>query len=151
VRDGVGLNFPAEFPTPGVRTIEDLTRFGEGVPAEQQIKTLVYVANYDGRSSYLLALLRGDHQLHETKLTDAMAGVEVRPAHPEEIFSLLGANAGSLGAVGAKKKAKESGKEVSIIADLALKGRRNMTTGANINDYHIRGVDLERDISVDKW
>src|SRR5262249_50035268 len=51
VRDGVGLNFPAEFPTPGVRTIEDLTRFGEGVPAEQQIKTLVYVANYDGRSS----------------------------------------------------------------------------------------------------
>jgi prolyl-tRNA synthetase len=53
--------------------------------------------------------------------------------------------------VGAKKKARESGKEVSIIADLALRGRHNMTTGANTDDYHIRGVDLQRDISVDNW
>jgi prolyl-tRNA synthetase len=151
IRDGVGLDFPTEFPTPGVRTIEDLVKFGEGVPAEQQIKTLVYVFREDGRSRYLLVLLRGDHQLHETKLTDSLAGIEVRPAQAEEIFALLGANAGSLGAVGAKKKAKESGSEVFIIADLALRGRHNMTTGANTDDYHIRGVDVGRDIKVDQW
>jgi prolyl-tRNA synthetase len=151
VHDGVGLDFPKEFPTPGVRTIEDLTKFGEGVPAEQQIKTLVYISSKDATSHYFLTLLRGDHQLHETKLADALAGTQVRPAQAEEIFDLLGAHAGSLGAVGAKKKARETGKEVSIIADMALRGRHNMTTGANIDDYHIRGVDMQRDISVDKW
>jgi prolyl-tRNA synthetase len=151
IRDGVGLDFPTEFPTPGVRTIEDLVTFGEGVPAEQQIKTLVYTSS-DGRGArFLLVLLRGDHQLHETKLNDALAGLQVRPAHGEEIFGLLGANAGSLGAVGAKKKALESGSEVFIIADLALRGRHNMTTGANIDNYHIRGVDVARDIKVDQW
>jgi prolyl-tRNA synthetase len=151
IRDGVGLDFPTEFPTPGVRTIEDLVTFGEGVPAEQQIKTLVYTST-DGRGArFLLVLLRGDHQLHETKLNDALAGLQVRPAHGEEIFGLLGANAGSLGAVGAKKKALESGSEVFIIADLALRGRHNMTTGANIDNYHIRGVDVARDIKVDQW
>ena len=151
IRDGVALGFPTEFPTPGVRTIADLEKFLEGVPGEQQIKTLVYVSTKDGKSQYLLVLLRGDHQLHETKLNDALAGLEVRPAHAEEIYDLLGANAGSLGAVGAKKKARERGKELAIVADLALRGRHNMTTGANVDDYHIRGVDLQRDISVDKW
>lgn len=151
VADGIGLDFPAEFPTPGVRTIEDLTTFGQGVPADRQIKTLVYVMTRDGQSKSLLVLLRGDHQLHETKLTDNLAGGEARPAHPEEISTLLGANAGSLGAVGAKQKARASGKDVYIIADNSLRGRRNMTTGANTDDYHIRGVEVERDIKVDQW
>jgi len=99
----------------------------------------------------MLVLLRGDHQLHETKLIDNLAGADARPAQPEEIYSLLGANAGSLGAVGAKQKARLSGKEVFIIADNALRVRRNMTTGANVDDYHIRGVEVERDIKVDQW
>jgi prolyl-tRNA synthetase len=151
VADGIGLDFPAEFPTPGVRTIEDLTTFGEGVPADRQIKTLVYIMTRDGQSKSLLVLLRGDHQLHETKLTDNLAGGEARPAQPDEISELLGANAGSLGAVGAKQKARASGKDVYIIADNSLRGRRNMTTGANTDDYHIRGVEVERDIKVDQW
>jgi prolyl-tRNA synthetase len=151
IHDEVGPDFPREFSTPGVRTIEDLVQFGEGVPAEQQIKTLVYVSSEEGRARFLLVLLRGDHQLHDTKLTDALPGLQVRPAQAQEIFDLLGANAGSLGAVGAKKRAQESGKEISIIADLALRGRHNMTTGANIDNYHIRGVDVGRDIKVDRW
>jgi prolyl-tRNA synthetase len=151
IKDGVGLDFPAEFPTPGVKTIEDLTHFGDGVPAEQQIKTLVYIASKDGVSEHLLVLLRGDHQLHETKLADGLAGAEARPARPEEILELLGANAGSLGAVGAKQKARTQGKQVRIIADNALRRRRSMTTGANVDGYHIRGVDVERDIKVDHW
>ena len=151
VEDGIGLDFPAEFPTPGVRTIDDLTSFGAGVPAERQIKTLVYIMTRNGQSQALLVLLRGDHQLHETKLMDNLAGGEARAAQAEEIYALLGANAGSLGAVGAKQKARASGKDVYIIADNALRGRRNMTTGANTDDYHIRGVEVERDIKVDRW
>lgn len=151
IRDGVGLDFPSEFPTPGVKTIEDLAQFGDGVPAQQQIKTLVYVASKNGQAEHLLVLLRGDHQLHETKLTDGLAGAEARPAQAEEIFGLHGASAGSLGAVGAKQKARAQGKDVRIIADNALRRRRNMTTGANVDDYHIRGVDVERDIKVDQW
>ncbi len=175
IRDGIGLNFPAEFPTPGVRTIEDLTKFEGGAPANQQIKTLVYLRNEPNihpereasaprhereheepaaaSSSWLMVLLRGDHQLHETKLSDALGGRAAHAASASEIHALLGANPGSLGAVGAKKRAAEriSGQTIRIIADNALRGRRNMTTGANTDDYHIRGVDVERDIKVDQW
>jgi prolyl-tRNA synthetase len=151
VKEGIGLDAPVEFPTPGVRTIEDLTTFQGGAAADQQIKTLVFVTTKEGKSQYVLALLRGDHQLHETKLADSLAGADARPAQPEEIYNLLGANAGSLGGVGAKAKARERGQEIRILADLALKGRRNMTTGANRDDYHLRGVNISRDIAVDRW
>ncbi|HEX8491402.1 MAG TPA: proline--tRNA ligase [Pyrinomonadaceae bacterium] len=151
IKDGLGLDAPVEFPTPGVRTIEDLTTFPGGAAADQQIKTLVYIVNREGEAQPLLALLRGDHQLHETKLMDALGATDIRPAHPEEIRELLGASAGSLGGVGAKAKAREQGRELRIIADLALKGRRNMTTGANKDDYHLRGVNIARDIPVDQW
>src|SRR5918912_1070608 len=85
IKDGIGLDSTVEFPTPGVRTIEDLTTFPGGAAADRQIKTLVYVASRDGEQEFVLALLRGDHQLHETKLSDALAGAEVRAAQPEEI------------------------------------------------------------------
>lgn len=151
VTDEAGLNQPEEFPTPGVRTIEDLTTFPGGAAAERQIKTLVYMTKSgNGNTLPLLILLRGDHQLHETKLADLGLG-EARPAHPAEIRELLGASAGSLGAVGARERIRIRYPEWRIIADEALKGRRNMTTGANKDDHHIRGVDVERDIQVDKW
>ncbi len=70
----------------------------------------------------------------------------VRPAQPDEIRQLLGASAGSLGGVGVVQKAREAGHEISILIDYALEGRRNMTTGANKDDYHLRGVDVNRDI-----
>lgn len=171
IQDGVGLEFPAEFPTPSVRTIEDLTKFPGGAAAEAQIKTLVYSSvnntdsskllfsgdvskeKFDESPKYYLVLLRGDHQLQETKLAEALAANYLRAASAAEIHALLGANPGSLGAVGAKKRAAERIPEVKIhiIADAGLKGRRNMTTGANTDDYHIRGVDIDRDIRVDQW
>ena len=155
VRDGSGLDFPAEFPTPGVRTIEDLANFAGGAAAESQIKTLVFIDNGgpDSGVTYYLALLRGDHQLHETKLADTLGVTNARAATAEEIYGLLGANPGSLGAVGAKKRASElrPGANVRIVADHALRSRRNMTTGANIDDYHLRGIDVGRDIKVDQW
>ncbi len=151
IKDGIGLDAPVEFPTPNVRTIEDLITFPGGADADRQIKTLVYISTKDDEAQLVLALLRGDHQLHETKLSDALASDEVRPARPEEIVESLGASAGSLGGVGAKAKAREAGKEIRILADLALKNRRNMTTGANKDDHHLRGVNISRDIPVDKW
>jgi prolyl-tRNA synthetase len=64
---------------------------------------------------------------------------------------LLGAGAGSLGGVGAKERARAANRDLKIVADAGLKNRRNMTTGANKDDHHLRGVDISRDISVDEW
>lgn len=146
--DEKGLDAPEEFPTPNIRTIEQLANFEGGASAERQIKSLIYIADEE---KFVIALLRGDHPLQETKLQDALSASEIRPAQDEEIFALLGAHAGSLGGVNAKEKAKANGKEVFIIGDNALKNRSNMTTGANRDDFHLRGVDVERDIPVEKW
>lgn len=151
ITDEEGSNAPEEFPTPNIRTIEQLANFEGGAVATRQIKSLVYLAKSGDEEKFVLALLRGDHPLQETKLLDALGANEIRPAEDEEIFSLLGAHAGSLGGVGAKEKATANGKEVFIIADTSLKNRRNMTTGANRDDFHFRGVDIQRDIRVEKW
>jgi prolyl-tRNA synthetase len=139
VSDGPGLDAPERFPTPGVRTIEDLVAFEGGAPAERQVKTLVYLL--DG--ALTLALLRGDHQVAEQKLLDGTGSRELRPASDDEIRAALGASAGSLGAVGVR--------DLPVYADLVLRGRRDMMTGANQDDHHTRGVDVERDIAVTGW
>lgn len=138
VVDGMWLPAPERFPTPGARTIEDLANDFEA-PANRQVKTLVYVL--DGRLT--LVLLRGDHSLVEQKLADATGAGSLRPAHPDEIREALGASPGSLGAVGVT--------ELPIVADEALRGRRGMFTGANTDDVHLRGVDVDRDIRAGWW
>jgi prolyl-tRNA synthetase len=151
ISDDAGPDAPEEFPTPGVRTIEDLISFPGGADASRQIKSLVFFATIDGEQRPVLVLLRGDHQLHETKFADSLRATAVRPAHPEEIRNLLGASAGSLGGVGARAKARSAKSDLRIVADSALRNRRNMTTGANKDDHHLRGVDIARDIEVDEW
>jgi prolyl-tRNA synthetase len=84
-----------KFATPGVVTIEALSKAPYSVPANRQIKTLVYVAD----SKPVIILIRGDDQLNETKFMAKTGAVAVRPATPEEIQPLLGAKPGSLGAV----------------------------------------------------
>jgi prolyl-tRNA synthetase len=141
VEDPPGSDIPAapeRLDTPGVRTIEDLA-VEYGKPADRQIKTLVQVI--DGKLT--LVLLRGDHPLSDQKLIDATGAVTVRPAQPDEIRAALGALPGSLGAVGVT--------DLPVIADLALRGRRGLTTGANIDDVHLTGVDVDRDITVNMW
>ncbi len=128
------------FPTPGLRTIKALAGAHSEIAApDRQIKTLVYLL--DGEQ--VLVLLRGDHNLQEQKLLDATAAVEARAATPEEIRELLGADPGSLGAV------EVDG--LKIVADEALRGRFNLVTGANEDDWHRSGVDVERDITVSQW
>src|SRR5437764_1158328 len=114
IEDEAGPDAPEEFPTPGVRTIEDLTRTPYLVAANRQIKTLVFVATINGEQRRVLALLRGNHQLHEVKFGDAIGASAVRAAHPEEIRELLGASAGSLGAVRAKETARGAKLDVRI-------------------------------------
>ncbi|HLM55315.1 MAG TPA: proline--tRNA ligase, partial [Pyrinomonadaceae bacterium] len=146
--DEQGPDAPEEFPTPGVRTIEDLEKPPYNIPAYRQIKTLVYFANMaDGETRPLLVLLRGDHQLHETKLMDSIGAISVRPAQDEEIRELLGASAGSLGAV--RQTFGKGEKGIHVVMDKeALWERHNMTTGANKDGFHLRGVKPQRDISV---
>ena len=127
------------FPTPGVRTIAELEGVEEGAAAVNQIKTMVMVL--DGEVT--LALLRGDHQLNIQKLQDTSGAVEIRPATSDETLEALGARPGSLGAVGV------SG--IAVFCDLALKDRTGMVTGANEDDWHLRGVSVERDIDVKSW
>ena len=128
---------PESFPTPGVRTIAALAELGH--PPIHQIKTLVY--RIDGVLT--LILLRGDHPFLEQKFSDVTGAGEVVPAEVDEIRAALGASPGSLGAVGVA--------ELPIYADEALRGRSGMTTGANVDDQHLEGVDLDRDVTVDHW
>jgi prolyl-tRNA synthetase len=137
-QDGPGLPAPERFPTPGARTIANLTTDFDA-PADRQIKTLVYVL--DGQLT--LVLLRGDHALVEQKLADATDTTVLRAARADEILEALGASPGSLGAVGVTGW--------PVIADTALRGRRGMFTGANSDEVHLRGVDVDRDIKISKW
>ncbi|MGA2599636.1 MAG: proline--tRNA ligase [Bryobacteraceae bacterium] len=127
---------PEEFHTPDRKTIADLKEF-TGLPETSQIKSLVMVA--DGRP--VLVLLRGDHQLSETKLQTELVAADLRQANPEEIREHFGADAGSLGPIGVKN--------MLVLADETLKGRRNMIAGANKNDYHLRHVTPGEDFTPD--
>jgi prolyl-tRNA synthetase len=131
ILDDPGPEAPQLVSTPNQKTIEEISQFLK-VPATHQIKTMIY----SSQEKLVLALLRGDHQLNEVKLQSAL-GAEVRPAHPAEIQDAMGASAGSLGPVGIS--------QLRILSDHALKGRRNLTGGANRDDYHLRGVTPDRD------
>lgn len=134
-----------KFHTPNVRTIKQLEEFGEGFPAHSQIKTLVFVA--DGR--IVLALVQGDQELNESKLQSALGVSLLRQATEVEIIDTLQASPGSLGACGVESG--EGFKVATIIADKRLQGRTNMVTGANENDFHVKGVSIERDMKVNKF
>ncbi len=132
--DPAGDATPELFATPGQKTIDDLAKFTSESPA-RMIKTLDYVVE----SQPVVLLLRGDHSLSETKLAATLGTAVFRAATPEEALALHGARLGSLGPVGLKG--------VRIVADRALDGRKNMITGANRDDFHIRNVSPGRDFT----
>jgi prolyl-tRNA synthetase len=122
-----------EFATPDVHTIDDLEKFG--VPATRQMKTLVMMA----QGEPIVIMLRGDHQLNETKLARVLGTDDLRPAEDHEALKIMGANFGSLGPIGVKAR---------IIVDKALEGRRGMVSGANKDGFHVRGLEPGRDFSA---
>jgi prolyl-tRNA synthetase len=150
-----------KFATPGVVTIEALSKAPYSVPANRQIKTLVYIAD----SKPVIVLIRGDDQLNETKFMAKTGAVAARPATPEECVAALGAKPGSLGAVASTLERRSptrlegemqqhAGSETGapqIFADERLRGANDMTTGANEYGFHFKNVSIERDIKVTQW
>ena len=118
---------PVRVSTPGQKSIEDVSQFLH-IPSRDLIKTLVFMVE----STPIMILMRGDHQLNEMKLEGVLGSSMFRPATNDEIRPLMGADVGSLGPAGTTG--------IRILADTALEGRRNMTTGANEDDFHIQGV-----------
>ncbi len=133
-QDGAGLAATEKFATPGVVTIEALGQPPHGVAAGRQLKTLVYMAD----EKPVVAVVRGDQELNEAKLQTATGAQLVRPARPEEIPPLMGARPGSLGAVRFSK--------APVFVDPSLADRKDMVTGANEDGFHLKGVDVRRDV-----
>ncbi len=127
------LDAPAEVATPGVTTIEALAEF-LGIDAAATSKAMPVVKE-DG--TLVLALVRGDDRLSETKLYDALPGPS-RPATDDEVRAAFGASGGSLGPVG-------FGGE--IVADETLR-EGQFVTGANRDGWHLRGVAAGRDFEA---
>jgi prolyl-tRNA synthetase len=146
-----------KFATPGVVTIEALSKEPFSVPANRQIKTLVYIAD----SKPVIVLIRGDDQLNEAKLAGIIGTTIFCAATAEEIFAALGAHPGSLGAVASTLESQqkdpirqfaESLRDApKIYADERLRGANGMTTGANEDGFHFHNVSIERDIQVTQW
>ena len=93
---------------------------------------------YSADEKLVVAVVRGDQELNEAKLQTATGAQLLRPAHPEEIPPLMGARAGSLGAVGFSR--------TRVFVDPSLADRKDMVTGANEDGFHLRGVDVRRDV-----
>ncbi len=122
-----------EVPTPGQRTIEEVSAFMKMKP-HRFIKTLLYVAG----DTVVVALVRGDHALSEPKLKDVLGipGVELAPESTVE--AVTGAPVGFAGPIGLKGK-------VRLLADHALAGITAAVSGANKADVHVKGVSASRD------
>ena len=166
VEDLPGSSQPEKVATPGQRTIEQVSKY-LGVSPKNKIKTLAYMASEpdprtgEKRTRPLVLLLRGDHELNEAKLTTALEGREFRPMHPEEIQQFFRAPAGYLGPMGMAGFSEKMGVSPTqeiviqalpiILGDKALEGRKNLITGANKEDFHLKNVTPGRDFTVSKW
>jgi prolyl-tRNA synthetase len=123
-----------EVATPNARTIAEVSAQLKVDPAGT-IKTLVFI----GPDGPVLALVRGDHALHERKLARVLKA-EARPAHPEEVKQHLGVAPGSVGPVGVRG--------ARIIADESLRQGRYVV-GANREGFHATGVTPGQDFACE--
>ena len=144
LKDAAPAGALEEFATPGVVTIAALEAAPYSVPADQQFKTLVYMG--DGKP--FLVILRGCDELEEAKLGALGFGL-FRPATPDEIVPVLGAKPGSLGAV--KGTIKDASALGGVFADHAIRLIGNGTTGANKDGFHVKNVNVVRDLAVTKF
>ncbi len=124
-----------EVPTPDVRTIADVCALLKVEPA-LTIKTLLFVA----KTGPVVALVRGDQQVHEKKLARIL-GSELRAAHPDEVRDALGAPVGSVGPVGAK---------VPVVADETLR-EGVYVCGANREGFHWTGIRPGQDFTATQY
>lgn len=127
-----------EIQTPNVKTIDELASFLKADHL-RLAKSLVY--KHNGKP--LLILMVGNDQLNEAKLTSALGGGTIEPFEAGQLQALTGADGGSIGPIGLK--------DFRIIADKRLEGANDLISGANRNDYHLRNIDMQRDVKVDGY
>jgi prolyl-tRNA synthetase len=156
--DAAPVGTVEEFATPGVVTIAALAAAPFNVAADQQFKTLVYVG--DGKP--FVVILRGSDELEEAKL-GSLGFTLCRAATPEEVQIVMGAKPGSLGAVRvtlppqANRELASVGTQLQspylagIFADHAIRLIGNGTTGANKDGFHLRNVNVTRDLAITKF
>jgi len=147
--------------TPGKGAIADVAEFLQ-ISAKQDIKAVAYMAQKPGERSKTLeqpvvAFLRGDHTVNETKLLTLVKASQLRPMQAEDLEKYFQGPAGFIGPVGLVVKPQETlgvwdGKEhagdaraVHVVLDEALVGRVNMICGANKLDYHFKNVTPGKD------
>lgn len=124
-----------EVDTPDIKTVEEVTSFLSITP-DQLIKTLIFRSN----GEEIAALVRGDHELNESKLKNLLGLDHVELADPDFVAAVTGAPMGFAGPVGLK---------VKMVADHAIKEMKNFVTGGNKQDLHLRNVNLDRDFHAD--
>jgi prolyl-tRNA synthetase len=173
--EATGNGLPELVSTPGKASIADVTEFF-GIEASQDIKTVAFMGELAAAKAGeplrpVIAFLRGDHQVNETKLNSVAGTAELRPMNPEELELYFRGPAGYLGPVGLEevmpgdaleqlKGAKETAKvraafraaageglKAIVVIDLGLAGRKNLVAGANKLDYHFRNVTPGRDFT----
>lgn len=128
-----------EFHTPEIKTIDELAKFIKVKDKSRLAKSRVYVNPGKESDEYIMLLVCGDDEVNESKLQNYF-GINIRPAHNEELVEITGADAGSIGPVNFKNK------KIKIIADLLLEDADELISGANKNDYHYENIDLKRDV-----
>ncbi len=124
-----------EVHTPGLSTIADVSALLKCQPKDM-IKTIIFEV---GKGEALVALVRGDHEVNESKLRRVAGVKHLAQAGPELIRKVTGADVGFAGPVGLKAR---------IIADQAVTLMHDAVTGANKTDYHITGVNIGRDFEI---
>jgi len=135
--DGAKYGYSEEkiVDTPNVKTIEDLSNFLK-IPSNCILKAVLYIAD----SKPVLVMIRGDKEVEETKLLNAVNALEIRPALPEEAFEALGCEVGYLSFKGVDKN------KVKIIFDKSALGMKNFVIGANEPHKHIVGANFADEI-----
>ncbi len=131
--------------TPALKTVEEVASFLK-LPTHQMIKTLLYVR--DG--GVVVALVRGDSEVNEVKLRNTVDAQFVMLADAGMVRKVTGAEVGFAGPVGLPSSIDGIG-EVTIVADIAIKGIVGAGTGANLTDHHLTGVAEGRDFKVAKF
>ncbi len=128
--------------TPGMHTIEELADF-LGVPKARTAKAVFMMAQLpqgqEAAERFVFAVVRGDMEVNETKLANAIKARELRPATEEEIRA-VGAVPGFASPVGLK--------DVLAVVDDVIPTSANLVSGANEEDYHLLNVNYGRDYTA---
>jgi prolyl-tRNA synthetase len=148
-----GDGMPELVHTPGKAAIADVAEFFKISPASD-IKTVAYMGKKkDGTGKTVeipvIAFLRGDHFVNETKLMAVAYVSELRTMVAEELALYFEGPAGYLGPIGLKvlPEAKGDPRAAFVVIDKGLEDRKNMVGGANKMDFHYRNIVPGRDFT----